>query len=279
MSESKKYPIMLVGTGPGNPDLLTVKADKAIREADVLLYDCMLAQYLMALKRPDAQVIYLCKSPDNPAVQVKVHNNNVIDHLAHYYHAGKRVVRLKAGDAFMFGGGGHEVELLKKRGLAFEVVPGLTAGAVAANHYGISISEKDECDTVIYYIAYHINDNYQQIRQFAQLLNMGATVVLYMADDNLPTIIEVLKAEGVSGHLPAAVVGMASLPDEDCADATLDTIIRTAKQQDMLMPFTYFIGQHVKRFVDQPNKMPKQLSFALEEEPHLSGRSSPVSTL
>jgi len=256
MTNLTKYPVQITGTGPGNPELLTVKAYEAIRSADILLYDCMPAHYVLEIKQEDAGIVYLCKNHEATENDLQAHIVNVIDHLEKYYNEGKKVVRLKAGDAFMYGGGGVEAGLLKSRSIPFEVIPGLTAGAAAANLYGVSISEKDQTDMVMYYIAHSITDNFYQVRQMAGLLKVGATLVLYMADDNLPDIIRVLKDEGVHGTMPAVIVGMASLPDEDCAIATLDTIAYETARKEMLMPFTYFIGKYVKATLEERVKMP-----------------------
>lgn len=255
MTSKERFPILITGTGPGNPELLTVKAHQAISSADVLLYDCMPAHYVLDLKREDAEVIYLCKTHEFTEDELKGHMINVINNLEKCYNEGKKVVRLKSGDAFMYGGGGLEAGLLSSRNIPFEIIPGLTAGAAAANLYGIKISEKDETDTVVYYIACNITDNFYQIRQIAKLLNIGATLVLYMADDNLSKIISVLKEEGVPGTIPTVVVGMASLPDEDCANGTLDSIAFEAAKKEMLMPFTYFIGTNVNATVQNRTKM------------------------
>jgi siroheme synthase len=255
MTNKERFPILITGTGPGNPELLTVKAHQAISSADVLLYDCMPAHYVLDIKREDAEIIYLCKTHEFTEDELRGHMINVINHLEKCYNEGKKVVRLKSGDAFMYGGGGLEASLLKSRSIPFEIIPGLTAGAAAANLYGVKISEKDETDTVVYYIACNITDNFYQIRQIAKLLNIGATLVLYMADDNLSKIISVLKEEGVSGTIPAVIVGMASLPDEDCANGTLDSITQEASKKEMLMPFTYFIGSHVKSTIEKRTKM------------------------
>jgi uroporphyrin-III C-methyltransferase len=265
MNENQLHPVLITGAGPGDPDLLTVKAYEAIRSADILLYDCMPARYVLDIIREDAEVVYLCKNHEAPEDELKSHTLNVIDHLEKFYYEGKKVVRLKAGDAFMFGGGGHETELLTSRNIPFDVLPGLTAGAAAANLYGVKISEKDESDLVMYYIGFSIKDNFNQVRQIANLLHSGGTLILYMADDNLKDITSVLKSEGVPGTMPTVVVGMASLPDEDCVSATLDTITEETDKKVMLMPFTYFIGKHVKATIRTREKMLSK-SLLLHEE-------------
>lgn len=255
MKNKERFPILITGTGPGNPELLTVKAQQAISSADVLLYDCMPAHYVLDMKRADAEIIYLCKNHEFSEAELSRHVINVINNLERCHNDGKKVVRLKSGDAFMYGGGGLEAGLLKSRGIPFEVIPGLTAGAAAANLYGITISEKEETDTVVYYIACNITDNFYQVRQIAKLLNIGATMVLYMADDNLSKIFSVLKEEGIPGITPVVVIGMASLPDEDFVEGTLDNIVQEAIKKEMVMPFTYFIGKHVKATILNRTKM------------------------
>ena len=258
MNRKRQYPVIITGTGPGNPELLTVKAGKAIRKADVILYDCMPAHYVLELKGRNTEVIALCKNHEaGDGEQVK-HLEDIIDHLEECYRSGRRIVRLKAGDPFMYGGAGIEARMLAARQVPFEIIPGLTAAAAASSLYGISISEKYETDMVIYYIAFKIDDNYLQIRQIAASLKVGATLVLYMADDNLAEIFEVLKEEGVPGSMPVVVAGMVSLPDEDCAEATIETIREVVLSKEMLMPFTYFIGYHVSASVKERIKMPQR---------------------
>ncbi|MGD8777429.1 MAG: SAM-dependent methyltransferase [Ignavibacteria bacterium] len=263
MEKQELHPILIVGTGPGDPELLTVRAHKAISSADIILYDCMPAHYVLNVKRDDAEVVFLSKQHDAPREDLKLHDTNVIDHLEKYYKQGKKVVRLKAGDAFMYGSGGRETVMLIKRGIPFDVIPGLTAGAAAANLYGVKISEKDETDLVMYYIGFDIRDEYYQVGEMAKLLKVGATLVLYMADDNFDKITEVLKSRGVPGTIPAVVVGMASLPDEDCAVATLDTIVKETEKKEMVMPFTYFIGKYVDATITERTKMQRK-PFVIE---------------
>jgi uroporphyrin-III C-methyltransferase len=265
MKMKNLHPISITGTGPGVPDLLTVRAFNAISSADIVLYDCLPAHYVLNLISKDAEVIYLCKNHEALEEELEKHSLNVIDHLEKFYNEGKKVVRLKAGDAFMFGGGGAEANLLNERKIPFEVIPGITAGAAAANLYGIKISEKHESDLVMYYIAWEIKDDFYQLKQIAKLLKMGATLVLYMADNTMKDIIQVLKNEGVSGSMPSVVIGMASLPDEDCVSGTIDTILAEITKKEMLMPFTYFIGEYVERTIGKREKVLENYVLAGEE--------------
>ena len=261
MENNELHPILIVGTGPGDPDLLTVRAHRAISSADILLYDCMPAHFVLDVKRDDAEVVYLTKSHDAPKETLKQHDVNVIDHLEKYYKEGKKVVRLKAGDAFMYGSGGRETVMLAERGIPFDVIPGLTAGAAAANLYGVKISEKDETDLVMYYIAFDIKDNFYQVKEIAKLLKVGATLVLYMADDNFAKIVEIFENEGVEDSMPAVIVGRASIPDEECVSGTIETIVSEAEKKGMLMPFTYFIGKYVEATITKREKMAREAAL------------------
>jgi|WetSurMetagenome_2_1015567.scaffolds.fasta_scaffold108934_2 uroporphyrin-III C-methyltransferase len=245
MSEKIMYPIFIVGTGPGNPELLTIRAHEAIKAADIILYDCLPAKYVTTIKNKDAEVIYLTKNHEAPAEELNNHTKNVIELLEKYYYEGKRVVRLKAGDALMFGGAGIEATILSSKKIPFKVLPGITAGAAAANLYGIRISERNETDLVLYYIAFDIKDDFYQVRQIAKLLLVGASLVLYMADSYLEKIIKIFKEEGLEGSVPALAVGMASLPEEYFIEATLDTLPEEIKEKKMVKPCTYFIGKYV----------------------------------
>ncbi|GHT76808.1 uroporphyrin-III C-methyltransferase [Bacteroidia bacterium] len=237
--EITRYPVHIVGAGPGDPDLLTVKAQRLLEEADVLFYDCLPAEHVLKSAH-SAEVLYINKHPE--AGEKK---EDILEYVKQYYLEGKKVVRLKAGDALMFNGGDVEARILKEWGIPFELVPGLTAAAAASNIFAIPTTEIHKSNAIVNVIAYEINDDYAHIRDIAKLFKHGTTIALYMAFDNLKRIFEVFKEEGVREDIPVVIAAMVSLQNQDAAKATMDTVFEVINQREMLLPFVFFIGEHI----------------------------------
>jgi uroporphyrin-III C-methyltransferase len=240
------YPVSIVGAGPGDPDLLTVRAKMKIEEADVLLYDCLPAVHVLEKVSKNTNVIFL--NSHDPELTEKTDMTAL---MIQYYNQGLKVVRLKAGDAMMFNGGGIEARKLKKQGIPFEIVPGISAGTAGASLFAIPITEKYESNGVINIIAYEIRDNYAQIRDVAQMmLKHGTTAILYMAYDNLKDIFRVFQEEGVGADMPVVAASMLSLSDEDCVTGTIANIQQKMEDREMLSPFTFFVGRCVENNIE-----------------------------
>jgi siroheme synthase len=237
--EITRYPVHIVGAGPGDPDLLTVKAKRLIEEADVLFYDCLPAVHVLKVAS-SAEVLYINKHPEKGEKK-----EDILEYVKKYYLDGKKVVRLKAGDALMFNGGDVEARILKEWNIPFELVPGLTAAAAAANIFAIPTTEIHKSNAIVNVIAYEINDDYAHIRDIAKLFKHGTTVALYMAFDNLKRIFEVFKEEGVREDIPVVIAAMVSLTNQDAAKATMDTVFEVIDQREMLSPFVFFLGEHI----------------------------------
>jgi siroheme synthase len=236
----EKRKVYIAGTGPGDPDLLTVKARRLLEEADVILYDCLPAQYVLAVAKPSAIVKFVNKHPDEGEKK-----EDILEYVRQYYEEGKMVVRLKAGDALMFNGGDVDARRLRDWGIPFEIVPGITASCAASNIFAIPTTELHKSDALINLIAYEINDDFAHIRDIAGLFRHGDTVALYMAYDNLEAIFNVWKEEGVDGNIPVVIAAMVSLREEDVAMATMDTTLKVINERGMLAPFVFFIGKHL----------------------------------
>lgn len=242
----KKEKVFIVGTGPGDPDLLTVKAKRLMEEADVILYDCLPAQYVLAVAKPSAVVKFVNKHPGEGEKK-----EDLLEYLRQYYEEGKKVVRLKAGDALMFNGGDVDARRLRDWEIPFEIVPGITASCAASNIFAIPTTEIHKSDALINLIAFEINDEFAHLRDIAGLFKHGDTVALYMAYDNLEAIFRVWKEEGVDGSIPVAIASMVSLKQEDVALATLDTTPAVIVEREMLSPFVFFIGKHVDMYAER----------------------------
>lgn len=236
----QKEKVYITGTGPGDPDLLTVKARRLIETADVILYDCLPAQHVLALAKPSAIVKFVNRHPGEGEKK-----EDLLEYVRQYSLEGKTVVRLKAGDALMFNGGDTDARRLRDWGIPFEIIPGITASCAAAGIFAIPVTELHKSDALINLIAFEINDNFAHIRDIARLFRHGDTVALYMAYDNLEAIFNVWKEEGISGNMPVIIAAMVSLKDEDVARATIDTALKVINEREMLSPFIFFAGKHL----------------------------------
>jgi siroheme synthase len=237
MKQGKVY---ITGTGPGDPDLLTVKARRLLEEADVILYDCLPAQYVLAHAKPSAEIKFVNKHPGEGEKK-----EDILEYARRCSDEGKTVLRLKAGDALMFNGGDVDARRLRDWGIPFEIVPGVTASCAASNIFAIPTTELHKSDALLNLIGYEINDGFAHIRDVARLFKHGDTVALYMAYDNLEAIFNVWKEEGVDDGMPVAIASMVSLKQEDVALTTISRALDVIIEREMLSPFVFFIGKHV----------------------------------
>jgi len=192
--------VYLVGSGPGELDLLTLRAARLIGEADAIVYDHLVADGVLDLARPDAEKIYVGKERSNHTVPQE-ELNLLLVRLAG---EGKNVVRLKGGDPFIFGRGGEEIETLFEFGVPFEVVPGVTAAAGCAAYAGIPLTHRDHAQTVAFATG-HLKDGTVNL-DWPALARPNQTVVFYMGIGGIGEICRQMIAHGLPGNHPAAVV-------------------------------------------------------------------------
>jgi uroporphyrin-III C-methyltransferase / precorrin-2 dehydrogenase / sirohydrochlorin ferrochelatase len=231
--------VTLVGAGPGDPELLTLKALRALQDADVILHDRLVPDAVLDLARRDAARISVGKTAGTIGCTQSEINELLIEHASQ----GKRVVRLKGGDPFIFGRGGEELEALAKAQISFSVVPGVTAAAGCAAYAGIPLTHRDYAHSVSF-VTGHADKNGKD-PDWRALASPGTTAVFYMGLARIEHIVSKLTEHGASADLPAGIVAQGTLPDQRVITSTLAGIAAAAAQSDLRSPALLIVGKVV----------------------------------
>ena len=231
--------VYLVGAGPGDPDLLTFRALRLMQKADLVVYDRLVSPEILELVRRDAEKIYVGKAKSNHSVP----QNEINALLAKEALAGKRVVRLKGGDPFIFGRGGEEAEALLEHGVSFQVVPGITAASGAASYAGIPLTHRDHAKSVVFATG-HLQDNSINLN-WRGLAQADQTIVFYMGLTGLPIICEQLIKHGLSATTPIALVQSATTAEQKVVIGSLSDIQQKAEQAQIKPPALIIVGSVV----------------------------------
>lgn len=231
--------VYLVGAGPGDPELLTLKAARIIGEADVLVFDHLVSQSILDLVRPDAERVYAGKERGNHALPQE--ELNVL--LVRLAKTGKKVVRLKGGDPYTFGRGGEEVQTLRENGIRFEVIPGITAAAGVASYAGIPLTHRDYAQACVF-VTGHLKDGTMNL-DWPGLARERQTVVIYMGLHGLPHLCEKLMEHGLPADWPAAIVQQGTTPQQRTITGTLSSLPALAEAAKLQPPTLIIVGQVV----------------------------------
>jgi len=231
--------VWLIGAGPGDPDLLTVKAVRLIAQADALVFDHLVGDGIMDLARADARRIYAGKEASNHTLPQASINRLLVD-LAR---EGLSVIRLKGGDPFIFGRGGEELEALAASGIPFEVVPGVTAAAGCAAYSGFPLTHRDHAQAVTF-VTGHLKDGTVNL-DWPALARPGQTVVFYMGIGAAGEICRQMIAHGLAASTPAAVIRNGTLPDQQTLFATLGTLPQRIEESGIKPPALIVVGSVV----------------------------------
>ena len=237
MSRGKVY---LVGAGPGDPELLTLKGLRLIRTADIIAYDRLIDTRLLAHARTDAELIDVGKTPGSRTQ--KDISNLLISHAR----KGKRVVRLKGGDPFVFGRGGEEAEALNDAGVKFEIVPGVTSAIAAPAYAGIPLTHRDHASSFTVVTGSAAPDGKSDAIDWSTLAAVPGTLVFLMAWRNLDDIASRLIDAGKPEDTPAAVVSWGTQPWQRTVQGRLDSIAESARSSGLHSPATLIIGSVVE---------------------------------
>jgi uroporphyrinogen III methyltransferase/synthase len=233
--------IYLVGSGPGDPGLFTLRGVRCMQEADAVVYDRLAPGALLAYARPQAEKIYVGKKPGNPTMS----QEEINDLLVEKGRAGMTVVRLKGGDPYVFGRGGEEALALTGAGLPFEVVPGVTSGVAAPAYAGIPVTHRNVATSVAFVTGHEDPTKGTRDVDWAKLANGADTLVLYMGVGRLEEISTALIAAGRDPATPVACVRWGTVPEQRTITGTLEDIADRVAEAALKPPAIIVIGDVV----------------------------------
>lgn len=230
--------VSLVGAGPGDPGLLTRKGEQRLREADIVLYDALVAPAILSLARQGAALIHRKDVQDGRQAAL---NAFLVDRAR----AGNRVVRLKGGDPFLFGRGAEEAEALVRAGIPFEVVPGVSAGIAVPAYAGIPVTHRAIASDVTFVTGHEDPDKDESPIEWERIVRIGGTLVVFMGVRRLPDVVDALVKAGASPLTPAAVIEWGTTPRQRTIEGTLSDIVVTARTEGIDHPALVVIGRVV----------------------------------
>jgi uroporphyrin-III C-methyltransferase/precorrin-2 dehydrogenase/sirohydrochlorin ferrochelatase len=232
--------VYLVGAGPGDPDLLTFRALRLMQMADVIVYDRLVAPPILDLARRDAERIYVGKERDKHALS----QENINQLLVRLAKEGKRVVRLKGGDPFIFGRGGEEIATLMENGVTFQVVPGITAASGCATYSGIPLTHRDYAQSVVF-VTGHLKDGSVDLNWKA-LAHPNQTIVFYMGLHGVGVLSEQLIKHGLPETTPVALVQQGTTQNQRVVVSDLKNLEATVKKEQVRPPTIIIVGKVVE---------------------------------
>lgn len=232
--------VYLVGAGPGDPELITVKGVTCIQKADVILYDRLINKKLLEYAKPKANLIFCGKFPGSHTLQQETINHLLVKHAKN----GSVVTRLKGGDPFIFGRGGEEAQVLAKHGIPFEIVPGITSGIAAPAYAGIPVTHR-EYSSSFAVVTGHSQGEKSNVC-WESIAKGIDTIAVYMGIANLPTICEQLVKYGRSKDTPVAIIHWGTTEVQQTITGTIETIVDLVKRHEIKNPSMTIIGEVVK---------------------------------
>jgi len=244
--------ISIVGAGPGDPELLTVKALKRIQEADVILHDALVSDEILNLASPNAQRIYVGKiyqDGQNQTGRQEWINQLIID----LSEKGQKIVRLKSGDPMIFGRGAEEIRFCIENKMNYEVIPGVTSALGAASLFGIPLTERGKNSMVLFGTGHYSEGEFLDLDTFVSVLKSESPIIIFMGLNKLVQLARRLTEQSISGDTCVQILSKVSQPGASALECTLETINQAIETQKPPMPALVIIGKNVVRLNTSDN--------------------------
>lgn len=246
-----KGEVALVGSGPGDAELLTIRAMRFIQQAEIAIYDRLVSEEILALLPEDCERFYVGKEQAKHCVP----QDRINEILVEQAKLGKKVLRLKGGDPFIFGRGGEEAEFMLARGVSCHICPGITAASGCTTYAGIPLTHRGVAQGCTF-ITGHIQNNGQLNLPWSSLSNASQTVVFYMGINTLPKIAEELVNHGRSADTPAALIRKGTQPEQKTYRGTIGNLAELVEKHNITPPTLIVIGDVVNQLTEQQLSTP-----------------------
>ncbi|WP_103071742.1 uroporphyrinogen-III C-methyltransferase [Aquimarina sediminis] len=234
------HAVAIVGAGPGDPELLTIKASRLIEKADVILHDNLVSNTILSINTT-GEKIYVGRKFGDASDQIE--RQQKINELLFSYHSqGKKVVRLKSGDPYVYGRAAEEARYLKEKNVPFEVIPGISAALAAANIFNIPVTERNKSNAMLICTAHTADYSFEQLNGIAHMLKAGNTISIYMGLKSLHRIIPKLLEVCDDDTIPVNAASNVSRADQGIITGTLGNIEEQIKNSTIQMPVVLIIG-------------------------------------
>ena len=238
--------VSIVGAGPGDPELLTIKALKRIQEADCILHDALVSEEILNLAKPEVQRVYVGKIYQDG--QDQTHRQEWINQLIiELVGKGQKVVRLKSGDPMIFGRGAEEIRFCIENELNYEVIPGVTSALGAASLYGIPLTERGKNSMVLFGTGHYYEGDFCDLETFVSVLKSGSPIIFFMGLNKLVKLAGRLMDQGISPDMNVQILSKVSQPDACTLEGTLENIAQILETEKPPMPALVIIGKNVER--------------------------------
>ena len=258
MNNNDTGKVYLVGAGPGDPDLLTVKAKRLLTRCDALVYDSLIPKEFLKLTPNLCRHFFVGKRRGKHSLDQMQINKFLMEISKDH----KLVVRLKGGDPFLFGRGAEEAEWLIKHNIQVEVVPGITSGIAAPAYMGIPLTHRDTASSVTFVTGHEGNNKRDPSIKWRSLANASDGIVIYMGMHNLHYIIHELIAGGLDPETPSAIIHNGTLSNQQCIKAPLNKLLLKQRSKDIKSPSIIVIGKVINHQIEKCAPVPADLSLS-----------------